>query len=213
MANPLTVWVVEDNTLLRETIAELVDARPDLRCELAVPSCEAALEHLDEDHVPEVVLMDLGLPGMDGIEGIRRILAVSPASRVIVLTVHQDDERVFDAICAGAAGYLLKPAGGDQIVAAIATAVAGGAPMNAFIARKVMDAFAGKVPPRRESGLTRRERDILGRLAEDKTQKQIAQELFVSPHTVDTHLRNIYAKLQVHSRSGAVARALRDRLI
>jgi DNA-binding NarL/FixJ family response regulator len=212
MANPLTVWVVEDDTLLRETIAELVDERPDLHCDLAVPTCEAALEHLEEDHVPQVVLMDLGLPGMDGIEGIRRILAVSPASRVIVLTIHDDDERIFDALCAGAAGYLLKPAGRDQIVDAIETAVAGGAPMNAFIARKVIDAFAGKAR-RPDSGLTRRERDILRRLAEDKTQKQIAQELFVSPHTVDTHVRNIYAKLHVHSRSGAVARALRDRLI
>jgi DNA-binding NarL/FixJ family response regulator len=213
MANPLTVWVVEDDRLLRETIAELVDERPDLHCDLAVPTCEAALEHLNEDHVPQVVLMDLGLPGMDGIEGTRRMLAISPASRVIVLTIHDDDERVFDALCAGATGYLLKPAGGDQIIGAIETAVAGGAPMNAFVARRVIDAFAGRATARQDSSLTRRERDILGRLAEDKTQKQIAQELFVSPHTVDTHVRNIYAKLHVHSRSGAVARALRDRLI
>jgi DNA-binding NarL/FixJ family response regulator len=131
------------------------------------------------------------------------------------LTVHEDGPEVFDALSAGAIGYLLKPASGEQIIEAIETALMGGAPMNAFIARKVIERLTGKGGDRAkdQSGLTAREREILERLVQERSQKQIAHDLSLSPHTVDTHLRNIYAKLHVHSRSGAVAKALRDRLI
>jgi DNA-binding NarL/FixJ family response regulator len=124
------VWIVEDNALLRDTVRELFDHRPGLQCTLAVESCEEALAALRRGLVPQVVLMDLGLPGMSGIEGIRRIRAISPASQVVVLTVHEDDDKVFEALCAGACGYLLKPATGQQIVRAVETALAGGVPMK-----------------------------------------------------------------------------------
>lgn len=207
------VWVVEDNPLFRETVRELFARRPDMPCTLAVGSCEEALAALRRGHVPHVVLMDLGLPGMSGIDGIARIRAISPMSQVVVLTVHEEDDQVFEALCAGASGYLLKPASGEQIVVAVETALRGGAPMNAFVARKVLGMFTRFARPPVDHGLTARELEILQLLVEAHTQKQIARTLDLSPHTVDTHLRNIYAKLHVHSRSGAVAKATRERLV
>lgn len=207
------VWIVEDNTYLRDTVLELIDQQSGMRCTLACESCEEALRALERGHVPQVVLMDLGLPGMSGIDGIARIRAVSPASQIVVLTVHEDDDNVFEALCAGAAGYLVKPTSGAGIVDAVRTAVRGGAPMNAFIARKVLHMFTRFTRPRADYGLTDRECEILQMLVDAHPQKQIATALQLSPHTVDTHLRNIYAKLHVHSRTGAVAKALQERLI
>lgn len=209
----IDVWVVEDNRFLRDTIEELLDRQDGVRCALAVESGEDALEALDRGEVPDVVLMDLGLPGMTGVEGIRRIRKRSPASEVVVLTVREDDDTVFDALCAGASGYLLKPASGDKILEAVSAAVQGGAPMNATIARKVLTMFTRFARPRGDYGLTEREREILHHLCDEMTQKEIADRLFLSPHTVDTHLRNIYGKLHVHSRSAAVVKALREGLI
>ncbi len=207
------VWVVEDNEYLRETVVELIDQQADMQCTLAAGSGEEALAALKRGEVPQVVIMDLGLPGMNGIEGIQAIKSVSPTSHIVVLTVHEDDENVFEALCSGACGYLLKPASTDRIIEAIHLALSGGAPMSAFIARKVLRMFRHHVRPRADYGLTDREREILHLLVEDHTQKEIAATLFLSPHTVDTHLRNIYAKLQVHSRSGAIVKALRERLL
>ena len=211
--NEVQVWVVEDNAFLRDTVSELLGSRPGMRCTLAAGASEDALAALRRGKVPDVVLMDLGLPGMGGIEGIRRIKAASPSSAIVVLTVHEDDDRVFDAICAGASGYLLKPASAEEIVNGVEMAMRGASPMNAFIARRVLTMFAQTARPRVDHGLTDREREILQLLVDDQSQKQIAQTLGLSPHTVDTHLRNIYAKLHVHSRSGAVAKALQDRLV
>lgn len=212
-SDTVNVWIVEDNAFLRDTVSELIDQAPGMRCTVRAGSCEEALAALDVGEVPQVVLMDLGLPGMSGVDGIREIKSRSPASDVIVLTVHEANERVFEALCAGASGYLLKPASGRRIVRAVRTAVNGGAPMNAFVARKVLDTFSRMPIPRTEYGLTDRERQILELLGDDTTQKDMAEALFLSPHTVDTHLRNIYAKLQVHSRTGAVAKAFREGLL
>ncbi|MGD2068998.1 MAG: response regulator transcription factor [Gemmatimonadota bacterium] len=204
---------MEDNRFLRDTIVELLEQREGVQCTLAVGSSEEALDALERGEVPQVVLMDLGLPGMDGIEGIRRIREVSPSSDVVVLTVREEDQDVFGALCAGASGYLLKPATGDRILEAVHTAREGGAPMNAYVARKVLAMFTRFSRPKGSYGLTEREREILHRLCEEMTQKEIAEALFISPHTVDTHLRNIYGKLHVHSRSAAVIKALREGLI
>jgi DNA-binding NarL/FixJ family response regulator len=212
----LTVWIVEDNRLLRENLAELVNEQPDMECLLAVESCEEFLAALEEGAVPDVVLMDLGLPGSSGTEGLTRLHTVSPATRAIVLTIHEEDEKVFEAICAGASGYLLKPSPPKVIVDAIRQARLGAAPINGFIANKVLAMFprlARPKPPEDEYGVTTRERQILQLLVDGLTMKQIAGRLNLSYHTVGNHLRNIYHKLHVRSRSGAVAKALREELV
>lgn len=213
MEREIHVWVVEDNDFLRDTLVDVLEREPGTRCTMASSTCEEALAALEGGRVPELVLMDLGLPGMGGIEGIGRLRQASPATQVIVLTVHDEDHKVFEALCAGASGYLLKPASTDEITGAIRTVLQGGAPINASIARKVLDMFTRDARPRADYGLTDREREILELLTEGITQKQIAASLSLSPHTVDTHLRNIYGKLHVRSSTGAVAKALRERLL
>lgn len=209
----IDVWLVEDNALFRSTIADLLGETDDLRCGLAVASSEEALAALEQDLLPEVILMDIGLPGMDGIEGVERIKTLSPAVHVIMLTVHHDNERIFQAICAGAAGYLLKTAPPRDILRAIRQVRSGGAPIDARIARRVLDMFTRLAVPRADYGLSDREHEILQILVEGRTKKQIAAALFLSPHTIDGHVRNIYAKLQVHTRTGAVAKALKENLL
>lgn len=211
--SPTHVWVVEDNEPLREAVAGWIGRHAEMQCTAAVDSVEGALAMLEQDAAPHVVLMDLGRSGMRGAEGIRQIKGASPSSHVIVFTAHKDDEHIFEALCAGACGYLLKPVSRDRVVEAIHLARAGEAPMSALIARKLIRMFRRHVRPRADYGLTDREREILQLLIEEHTQRQIAEKLFVSPHTVDTHLRNIYAKLEVRSRSGAIAKALRERLL
>jgi DNA-binding NarL/FixJ family response regulator len=160
--------------------------------------------------------MDLGLPGKSGIEGIARVQSQSPATKVIVLTIHEEDEKVFEAICAGASGYLLKPSPPEQIVGAIREVRRGAAPINGYIARRMLSMFSRLTPPKPSADdyhLTEREKEILQLLVDGLTMKQIAVELILSYHTVGNHLRNIYHKLHVRSRSTAVAKALKEELV
>lgn len=207
------VWLVEDNPLFRETIADLLNDTTHLRCALHFASCEEALAALEQDLLPEVILMDIGLPGMSGIEGVKRVKVLAPAVHVIMLTVHHDNEKIFQAICAGASGYLLKTASPADIIHAVEQVRQGGAPIDAQIARRVLDMFTWLATPRADYGLSARENEILQQLVNGLTKKQIAEHLFLSPHTIDGHIRNIYAKLQVHTRTGAVAKALKENLI
>ena len=207
------IWLVEDNALFRETIADLLNDSPDLHCAMCFASCEEALTALESDLLPDVILMDIGLPGISGIEGVSRIKALTPAVPVIMLTVHHDNERIFQAICAGASGYLLKTAQPQEIIDAVEKVRRGGAPIDAQIARRVLEMFTHLAAPRADYSLSDREHEILHHLVEGRPKKQIAEVLFLSPHTIDGHIRNIYAKLQVHTRTGAVAKALRENLI
>jgi DNA-binding NarL/FixJ family response regulator len=187
-----------------------------MRCSIAVETCEEALEAIEEGMAPDIVLMDIGLPGMNGIDGTRAIRSRSPTTRVIMLTVHEENEKIFEAICAGASGYLLKPSSTEQIVEAVRQVQRGAAPINAHIAKKMLTMFARLAKPTSaadEYGLTAREREILQLLVEGMTIAQIAERLIVSYHTVDTHIRNIYGKLHVHTRGGAVAKAVHERLV
>jgi DNA-binding NarL/FixJ family response regulator len=171
------------------------------------------LEVLKTQFAPEVVLMDIGLPGLSGIEGVRRIKDISPATDVLMLTIHEEDDKVFEAICAGANGYLLKSLGQEELLQAIRGVMAGGAPMNAQIAARVLHMFARIAAPKEGYGLTAREKEILSLLTEGLSKKAIADRLFLSFFTIDTHLKNIYSKLHVHSGTGAVAKALRERIL
>lgn len=212
-APPITVWLVEDEPFYRHAFRDLVDDAADIRLGRAFGTCEEALEALDEDDAPDVVVLDIGLPGMPGTEGARRVKARSPASQVIMLTVHEDDETIFEALCAGASGYLLKNAASDRILQALREVYHGGVPFTPPVARRVLQRLTQTLVPPADYGLTAREKEILRHMADGATQKRMAADLFLSPHTIDTHLRNIYAKLHVHSGMEAVAKALRERLI
>jgi len=208
-----TVWLVEDNEEFRKSVEDLINQTDGLDCVLAVSSCEKALEYMESDAAPDVILMDIGLPGMNGIDGVKRVKSIAPSVDVIMLTVFDDEEKVFQAICAGASGYLLKSDPPDKIVESLKEILTGGAPVNARIARKMIALFAQIAVPKGDYSLTAAEKKILGLLAEGEPTKRIAHLLKVSYHTVDTHLRNIYLKLQVHSRSGAVGKAMKEKLL
>ena len=207
----VTVWVIEDNAIYRRGIVDLIDEESGMKCTGQFETCEDALEKLNMKVFPNVVLMDIGLPGMSGIEGIKSFKSMSPATEIIMITVHDDYENIFTAICSGANGYILKTAPERSIIKGIKDVVAGGSPMNSTIARKIIYAFTHQPVSDSEYGLSSREEEILNLLVDGIMIKQIADKLFLSTHTIDGHLRRIYAKLQVHSRSEAVAKVLKNR--
>ncbi|HJU75223.1 MAG TPA: response regulator transcription factor [Gemmatimonadaceae bacterium] len=208
------VWVVEDSALFRETLGELLQKSPRVRCSRVFADGESALAALGEGReLPRVILMDLGLPGMSGIDCTRAIRKKSPAIPIIMLTVHQSNDRIFQAICAGATGYLLKSETGEEILRGIEIALDGGGAIDGQIARRVLEMFSKMVTPQADYGLSDREREILELLVAGHTKSQIASRLNLSPHTIDGHVRNIYTKLHVNNRSGAVAKALKEHLL
>lgn len=208
-----TVWIVEDDEKFGNQLARLINLSQTFTCENVFPACEPALDALQTEIPPDIVLMDIGLPGMSGIEGIRKAKGIAPSVQVVVLTVYEDADSIVQAIAAGAAGYLHKGASLETIVDSLKSMLEGGAPINPQIAKKVLDMFGRLSAPASDYGLTAREKEVLNLLIEGLLKKQIAERLFVSYHTIDKHLRNIYGKLQVQTRSGAVAKALKERLL
>ena len=170
--------------------------------------CEAALIGLERER-PDVVLMDIQLPGMSGIDGVSRVKKLLPETDVVMLTIHMDDELVFRALSAGASGYLVKDSRTDHILDALREVRSGGAPMSSNIARMIVQSFR-KAP---ESPLSPRETEVLTHLCQGQSYKVIGSSLHISEDTVHFHIKNIYRKLQVHSKSAAVAKALRDKLV
>ena len=209
---PLSVWLVEDNHTFRKTVARVLNQSEGLECAHEFANAEEALATLEGGALPDVVLLDVVLPGLDGIETVKRIKSLSPATRVIMLTVFDDHDKIFKAICAGASGYLLKTSPVEKIIASIREVHAGGAPMTPQVARSVLEMFGRLSLPQNDYGLTARERRILELMTQGLIKKEIADKLSLSYHTVDTHLRNIYTKLHVHTRTGAVSKALKERL-
>ncbi len=212
-SSTVTVATIEDERDIREGLAALIDSTPGFRCSGLYRSMEEALGAFP--HVtPDVALVDIGLPGMSGIEGIRVLRERHPRVLVLVLTVYDDNDRIFDALCAGACGYLLKKTPPDKLVESLREAVAGGAPMSPDVASRVLAVFRDVRPPSKAAhDLTPHEIRLLKLMVEGHTYKSAATILHVTPHTVSFHLRNIYEKLQVHTKSEAVAKALKDRLI
>jgi len=208
-----SVWMVEDNDAFRKSFAEMIGHSSVMTCDNAFRNCEDMLESLAEGTPPDVILMDITLPGMSGLEGIVEAKAIRQGLKIVVLTVFDDNEKIFRAICAGADGYLLKSTPPAKLLESLEEIIEGGAPINSQIARKVLDLFGAHFGPSTDYQLTDRERDILKLLVEGHPKKQIAAELFLSFHTIDSHLRNIYSKLHVHKRSAAVAKALRERIL
>ncbi len=211
--NQVSIWIIEDNEMLRNSLASVINQTDALTCPLTFSSCESAIDAMENGHTCDIMLLDIGLPGMSGIDGIPFLTNLSPSTQILVFTVHEDADNVFDAICAGASGYLLKPSSSEDVIKALYEIRKGGSPMNAQIARKVLTMFKQNTPPKQNYGLTRRETEVLQFLVDGFTQDKIAETVHVSPHTINTHIRNIYSKLHVHSRSSAVAKALRERIL
>lgn len=210
----ILVWLIEDHDDFRKAVAWQVNQIDGMRCAQQFATAEQALAVLERELKPQVVLCDIGLPGMDGISGIRAIKSVSPETHVIVLTVYDDHDKVFDALCAGASGYLLKNSAGERVGDAINEVLQGGAPMNPRVARLVLDVFTRQqlAARRTDYGLTPREKEVLELMVKGLIKKEIADRLGLSFHTVNNQLRSIYQKLHVHTRGGAVAKALKERL-
>ena len=212
-AKTIGVALVEDLRQVREGLAVLLDGTPGFRCAGAYRTMEEALAKIGADR-PDVVVTDLGLPGMSGTEGIRILRERYPDLPVLALTIFDDDDEVFAALCAGACGYLLKNTPPARLLESVSEVLAGGAPMSPQIARRVVALFRDFRPPERaKCHLTPQEKELLRLLVEGHHYKTAAVVMGLSRHTVAFHARNVYEKLQVHSKSEAVARALRDRLI
>ncbi len=208
-----SIWIIEDHSAFRRTLVRVVNAEDGLQCTRDFDSCEKALAAMVHDHAPDLILLDVGLPGMSGLDGIRLIKERSPNALVVILTVFEDDDKVFSAICAGAAGYLLKTSSVTEITQAVRNALAGGSPMTSRIARRVLDMFSKLAPKQSDYGLSDREKEILQLMTTGLIKKEIADRLTLSVHTVDTYLRRIYEKLEVNTRTGAVAKALKEGLV
>jgi len=208
------VWLVEDSTRYREALSELIQGSARFRCTRAFCDCESAIAALNDGRdLPRLILMDLALPGMSGIECTRIIRKRAPSIPIVLLTVHQSNDRIFDAICAGASGYLLKSDTSEEILRGLDIALDGGAAIDGQIARRVLEMFSRMAVPQADYGLSPREREILELLVGGHTKVEIAERLTLSPHTIDGHVRNIYTKLHVNNRSGAVAKALKEHLL
>jgi len=206
------VAVVEDRKRIREAIVDIINQSEGLACTGAYGSCEDLLEVLSES-IPDVILMDIVLPGMSGIEGVKLIKAKHPSIDVLMHTVYDDDDKIFQSICAGASGYVLKNSESTELVNAIRE-IRVGAPMSASIARRMLEMVRGRArKPDPEMNLTPRELDILQWLVEGLSYKSIAEKLFISPLTVQSHIKKVYEKLHVHSKSAAVSKALKNRLL
>jgi len=210
---PIKVAIVEDQREIRECLTLLVNGSDGYSCTGSYRSMEEALESIPRQ-LPDVVLSDIGLPGMSGIDGVRILKERHPDLLVLMLTVYDDDERIFAAMCAGACGYLLKKTPPARLLDSLSEVMAGGAPMSPEVARRVIALFREIRPPERaDYHLTPHETRLLKLFVEGHNYKTAAAELRVSVNTVNFHVRSIYDKLQVHSRSEAVAKALLNRLV
>jgi DNA-binding NarL/FixJ family response regulator len=207
--SPIWISIVEDNRFVREGWLTALEPVKEFRLLGAFENCEEAFRNAAFTD-SEIILMDIGLPGMSGIEGIRRLKEKKSDASVIVCTVYEDEQKIFDALCAGAIGYLLKEVTPRELVQAIRDAAAGGSPMTPNIARKVIAALQKPTTGQRdlEDNLTEREKEVLILLAEGKSYATIARQIFLSRDGVIARIRKIYEKLQAHSRGEAVAKGL-----
>jgi DNA-binding NarL/FixJ family response regulator len=200
------ITIIEDNSKIREGFTAVIDSTTDYRVAGQYRSCEDALKHLAAD-APDLVLMDIDLPGMNGIEGTTRVKKMFPKCIVLIITVLEDSDKVFQSLCAGAGGYIVKNSDAFSIIQNLDDAFSGGAPMSLHIARMVVQSFNRM----QDSPLSEREREVLRGIAEGKSYTKIALDLFISKETVRSHIKNIYLKLEVNSKAEALKVAGKNR--
>ena len=219
--SPIRVIAFDDNKDLRDMFHMLVDAQPDMVCVAVHPDLTQMMRDIDAAK-PDVIVMDIQMPGMNGIDGVKAIRTRYPEARIMMQTVFEDEDKVFDAICAGASGYILKTASAEDMMKAIRDVHAGGSAITPAIAYKVLELFRVNAatnrntlanPAMNSAGLSDRERSVLTLLVKGRSYKMIADDLGISYHTVDSHMRHIYEKLHVDNSSEAVSKAVRDRLV
>jgi DNA-binding NarL/FixJ family response regulator len=206
----ITIAIVEDNTAVRKSMLDILDGSPGCKSVGSFSSGEQALSEIPKLK-PQIVLMDISLTGMDGVECVRRLARLMELPQILMLTVHEDPDSIFNSLAAGAAGYLLKPVRATQLLAAVKDVYRGGAPMTSSIARRVVQSFKRVTPSSKPAGeaLSPRELDVLDYLVKGFTYKETAEAMNISYSTVHTHIERIYHKLHVQSRAQAVARYLR----
>ena len=211
-AEKIYVSIVDDDSKVRDGISWLIDSTEGFKCVGQYSGCAETLKSIEND-LPDVVLMDIGMPEQSGIECVERLREAFPDLKILMLTNYSDDERIFNSLRAGAVGYLLKNSSIDKVCEAIKEAHQGGAPMSSEIAKKVLAYFHGqKKSASHTAGLSERESEVLKALTEGLSDKAIADKLFISIPTVRFHLKNIYAKLHVSSRSEAVVKAMQEKI-
>jgi len=207
----ISVVIVEDDERIREGISAFLNSTKEFVLKGVFGDCVSLLKNLD-DILPDVFLMDISMPGMSGIECAAKIKSMYPAANIVMLTVYDDDAKIFDSLRAGASGYILKRTPLEQILEAIRDVNSGGAPMTPSIAKRVLNFFNETGKKINEYNLTLREKEILRELINGLSYKKIAETLFISLDTVRSHIKNIYQKLHVSSKSEAVAKALKDKI-
>lgn len=205
---PKRILIVEDNDAVREGFKLMINNESDYCVVGAYDTAEKAIKNLAKDN-PDIVLMDLELPGMHGIEAISEIKKLDATIAIVVNTVHENSDLVFQALCAGASGYITKNTGPKDLLSAIGELTRGGAPMSSKIAKMVVASFQKN----QNSPLSKRETEVLELLAQGKSYSMIADELFITKETAKSHIKNIYSKLQVNSKSEAIAKATQEKLI
>jgi DNA-binding NarL/FixJ family response regulator len=205
----IKISIIEDDKDIRESLAILLNGTPEFSCIATYINCEAAIKNISNE-IPDVILMDINLPGISGIEGTKIIKEMLPDVQIIMLTISENDQDVFNSLCAGACGYLKKNTQPIKLIEAVREAVNGGAPMSMDIARLVVNSFRKDIHI--SNSLTSRESEILKKLCDGSSYKQIADDLFIDLNTVKFHIRNIYRKLEVNSKGEAIAKAVRENL-
>lgn len=204
----ITINIVEDDATIRQAICNFLNSRKDMRCAGAFESVESLLHNLYDDSLPDIILMDIGLPGVSGISGIKLVREKYPQINIIMLTVYSDSHRIFQSLCAGASGYLLKNAPFSEICKAIEIVHNGGSTMSPQIARKVIEHFRGADKHDEQTALTGKEKEIVAGLVDGLSYRKIAEQNFVSVETVRTHIKNIYKKLHVHCKADVIKKSL-----
>jgi len=210
----IKVAIFEDNNNMREGLYQLINGSQGFTCSGAFPNCDDLVKRIEESN-PDVIVMDIEMPGISGIEGVKLVKESFPDMKILMETIFEDDKKIFDSICAGAEGYILKNTPPVEILSAIKEIYQGGSPMTPTIANRVLKMVKSQHPsdPKNLFNLTEREKEILSCLVEGMSYKLIADECTISIDTVNVHVKNIYKKLQVHSKSQAVAKAIRGKIV